>query len=635
MEQLNLSLSESIVQFDKLEMEARDLQGGEGRQADTDSLTILEKLDLIKRKQDQLMKVQMSLQRKLRSAQKSSARKAEGRPSETGAERTPEVRRKKSDRCSSARKRLLLIDEKRKDSSGLSPAEVSTELAQIISPQKATPGWENASNSSSRGADNVDTTRREMRRCANNGEIVSSEALDVPSQPRGRKSVRFDQDGAAASAMMTVEGRDGGTPSCEQAADETGDGCWALSPESSPLKPGIVTTSGPRNVLTSLSHCAAMDLGPRGNHGDVISDDMAEVDTATTTTTNNNCNNNTHIEYLGKCASNSPGMIDGPTASDNATKRNKCRRRSAFNVVQCSSRLESPRPLRPASGPVPNGDRALTSLYSPKPRMAGSAQIINPGAPTPTPIPEQCTPPISTPLAMRSAALRAQPAAHTPSAAPTYGAPDDFRGSALFPRISISPDTRMSPLDLSNKSTANSAATSGNSSLADCSNFSPDLTFSYVQDFPAEVDAHSRLTHCDATPHDAASLTPLRHLQNMVGPLSLAGNLGNPRHSPAVLHAGACIAGGGGGVPLRKCLFAETAQKYHDALLDEEVALYACRLQDESPCRPAHRDTPRRDRCANPVARILNDGDDMHFIPIAEEGDVTAAGTGSAFMRCI
>ncbi|OWF55472.1 uncharacterized protein LOC110459485 isoform X2 [Mizuhopecten yessoensis] len=57
-----------------------------------------------------------------------------------------------------------------------------------------------------------------------------------------------------------------------------------------------------------------------------------------------------------------------------------------------------------------------------------------------------------------------------------------------------------------------------------------------------------------------------------------------------------------------------TNERYLEALLDDECALYAYRLQT------LRSEEENRMDISNPVARVLSEGDDMHFVPIMEEG---------------
>ncbi|XP_038077088.1 uncharacterized protein LOC119744938 isoform X2 [Patiria miniata] len=78
---------------------------------------------------------------------------------------------------------------------------------------------------------------------------------------------------------------------------------------------------------------------------------------------------------------------------------------------------------------------------------------------------------------------------------------------------------------------------------------------------------------------------------------------------------------------MKPLLSTTTNQLFQEALLDEECALYACRLPSKfSTCVTEER------QCLDPVAKILMDGDDMHFVPIQSKGRVyIASPVGSAF----
>ncbi|PVD30696.1 hypothetical protein C0Q70_09970 [Pomacea canaliculata] len=64
-----------------------------------------------------------------------------------------------------------------------------------------------------------------------------------------------------------------------------------------------------------------------------------------------------------------------------------------------------------------------------------------------------------------------------------------------------------------------------------------------------------------------------------------------------------------------------------EALLEDECALYAGRLQAFF----RHDTACDRTELPDPVAKILNEGDDMHFVPIRQEAGLLAAVEGSAF----
>ncbi|KAL5006454.1 hypothetical protein ScPMuIL_015260 [Solemya velum] len=74
----------------------------------------------------------------------------------------------------------------------------------------------------------------------------------------------------------------------------------------------------------------------------------------------------------------------------------------------------------------------------------------------------------------------------------------------------------------------------------------------------------------------------------------------------------------------RKALLKST-QRFHEALLDEECALYTCRLQNYLKSSLIDRGF------TNPVAKVLTEGDDMHFVPIWEENLAFSVIQGSAF----
>ncbi|XP_013384716.1 uncharacterized protein LOC106154782 [Lingula anatina] len=78
---------------------------------------------------------------------------------------------------------------------------------------------------------------------------------------------------------------------------------------------------------------------------------------------------------------------------------------------------------------------------------------------------------------------------------------------------------------------------------------------------------------------------------------------------------------------LAAVLVTGATQRFQEALLDEECALYACRLQTKFSPQPQQ---PRS--CHNPVALVLAEGDDMHFIPVREDSyHPRPSDEGSAF----
>ncbi|VDI41592.1 Hypothetical predicted protein [Mytilus galloprovincialis] len=64
---------------------------------------------------------------------------------------------------------------------------------------------------------------------------------------------------------------------------------------------------------------------------------------------------------------------------------------------------------------------------------------------------------------------------------------------------------------------------------------------------------------------------------------------------------------------MRRNVITVSSERYQEALLDDECALYSCRLQ--SPCFTGR-------SYVNPVATVLQEGDEMHFIPIQEDSPV-------------
>ncbi|XP_060585107.1 uncharacterized protein LOC132741043 [Ruditapes philippinarum] len=80
---------------------------------------------------------------------------------------------------------------------------------------------------------------------------------------------------------------------------------------------------------------------------------------------------------------------------------------------------------------------------------------------------------------------------------------------------------------------------------------------------------------------------------------------------------------------LHNCVLRAANERYLEALLDDEVSLFMCRLS------PGNGLKKGRDFCHDPVARILLGGDDMHFIPIEmDSSDLNSVHIdGSAFTK--
>ncbi|XP_072179312.1 uncharacterized protein [Diadema setosum] len=66
-------------------------------------------------------------------------------------------------------------------------------------------------------------------------------------------------------------------------------------------------------------------------------------------------------------------------------------------------------------------------------------------------------------------------------------------------------------------------------------------------------------------------------------------------------------------------------QLFHHVLLDQECALYSCGLKSRFTPQPAEA------RPMNPVAKIMLQGDEMHFIPVSDTEILVASPSGSAF----
>ncbi|XP_052807277.1 uncharacterized protein LOC128236452 [Mya arenaria] len=109
-------------------------------------------------------------------------------------------------------------------------------------------------------------------------------------------------------------------------------------------------------------------------------------------------------------------------------------------------------------------------------------------------------------------------------------------------------------------------------------------------------------------------------LSPSVGALSLKANTGNKKCGAVQKRLGTSLV---------SAVLRLADDRYLEALLDDEVELYACRL-----VLPI----VGSDRCCNPVSTMLTDGDDMHFIPIETEIQPSPPnGTiqGSAFSKVV
>ncbi len=316
--------------------------------------------------------------------------------------------------------------------------------------------------------------------------------------------------------------------------------------------------------------------------------------------------------------------IEGLQGSAAMTKKHstKGRRRSAFSVVSSnrdmiqSISVTAAKDLPKLQTPkrVPLSTRTSLPTKSPNPHMSGSAQVLNCASPM-VDIPA----PICTPLALRNMAATSSSSKRRNS------------GPANATRI-------MTQLEVSENSSGRP------SDMSDGSNFSPDITFSYVNDPVVTLmgdsvtesgtttgikDNRSHLTDSvsaavDRTPKHINSVTsqgrislstrtglfhkniPTVNVTNStgtvkatpsprptsIGSLSLSANMS---YSSIFPHTDSH--------DLRSCLFTATAEKYFDALLDDEVSLYSCRLR--SRCAELV-----EERCPDPVAAILSDGDE-------------------------
>ena len=286
----------------------------------------------------------------------------------------------------------------------------------------------------------------------------------------------------------------------------------------------------------------------------------------------------------------------------------------------------SPEALRPKL-PTPKILPSNTT-FSPKPRMAGSSQLFRCISPL-------VDAPIQTPLVLRTAALAAKQISD-----------NGFRAPGV---ATVSLHLQNSPIDLSVKS-ANSSVQSANIS----SSFSPDISFSYVDEKRAAEKALVRETDWVvprvipqemAEPSDRTTTmisdvqtTPARsstkftntmttamsrnavtlssdsdilssQMSTLVSnPAPLAHNLVPTEHGSMSLFANITRTHPTPSrVGFQSCIVAATTQKYYDALMDDEVALFMDRLATKSP----HQMATSGHGCSNPLAALLERGDDM------------------------
>ena len=109
-----------------------------------------------------------------------------------------------------------------------------------------------------------------------------------------------------------------------------------------------------------------------------------------------------------------------------------------------------------------------------------------------------------------------------------------------------------------------------------------------LHDFESSMSPLPRVKHHSPLP---------RVVVPTVGALSLAGNLA-PHHRQNTRHQGAKAS-------VRDRILGSAAHRYCEALLDEEVALFACRLHVTLGLAPL-----LISRCSDPVASVLDQGDD-------------------------
>jgi hypothetical protein len=257
------------------------------------------------------------------------------------------------------------------------------------------------------------------------------------------------------------------------------------------------------------------------------------------------------------------------------------------------------------------------TTFSPKPRMAGPAQLFRCISP-------HIVAPIQTPLVLRSAALAAK----------------QTNDSICVPGVvTTSMHQQNSPIDLSVKS-GNSSLNSANSS----SICSPDITFSYVdkKDSPKSTIAEmepvpffepptptamtvmrpTMISNVQTTP--AGSSTKFTNTmttamsRNTVTMSSdsdiLSSQVSSTSSADPVLHGSMSLLANitrNALTPSRpgfqSYIVAAAAQKYYDALMDDEVALFMDRLYTKENQQfgvGGH-------GCCNPLASLLENGDDM------------------------
>jgi hypothetical protein len=231
----------------------------------------------------------------------------------------------------------------------------------------------------------------------------------------------------------------------------------------------------------------------------------------------------------------------------------------------------------------PRYDRSLPchmtwspAMHSPKPVMAGLYQLM-----TTSPAP------IQTPLALRTMAGRVQPQRDLLEISSTECSM--LETSKLFPTPEYPANTPEQSRHL-----ARTPVRSPNGQVSSNSLMTTTLSFASPRFSPSQKASKGSLSL-------AANLSPRLHTSATVQPSSPLQS--SATHSPRPITP--LSERRGSNVGLRQStIFYQAVARFHDALLDEEVELYACRVADKQRC-------VQEVRIVNPVAITLTGGDDM------------------------
>ena len=283
------------------------------------------------------------------------------------------------------------------------------------------------------------------------------------------------------------------------------------------------------------------------------------------------------------------------------------------------------------------------AIYSPKAVMSGSAQLLQPATDFISPLP------IQTPLALRNMAVSGSshtadtniwdisftpedspvasnesipppPKIPTTPASARTGTPHNQqqqtpkRGgevmSTSIPTNTLTFSTRSTPLLAAHTAHTAQTITSILSPAAYSSHITPTRMHSASQPYHTcitplkQTRAHSAHLCTLSSPRTPRLSTPLSLLsqstpQRLKAPSTPAGSLSLAAHLPAAKHSSP--------ISLRSTALSNAVSRFYDALLDDEVALYACRIKPNSPAKLLS-------RIQDPVAGTLLYGDEMVYI---------------------